>query len=243
MAAASLAAAAGLGTLDPSAAGQSWTGLIPAVLPRKLDPAGSAEATSSQLLRQRLQLHPAPVAVLIQGSEGRVGVQQMHLAALISRRLRLSHKLSLSYSSHSDKGDSVVLFDADGVPQQVATLATALFRDAFTAVYDKQVWGTEGGGSGHGEYSASAAGHAANLERWFRFTRGTQTVIAQLNGMAALPSAIQSAAQHHSHGLLSILQCSNMLLTVNSGCSGCTGRSAPPNTACCHWPQRGYCPQ
>jgi hypothetical protein len=61
-------------------------------------------------------------------------ISQSILAAAITRHLRRLHVLTLTYSTHQAKGDSLLVFDSTGVPLQANFLATLVFRDAFTTV-------------------------------------------------------------------------------------------------------------
>lgn len=77
---------------------------------------------------------PPKVALLIRAEDGAVRSSQTNLATAVTRRVRHAHVLSLSYSTHKDKGDSLLLFDSTGQPLQASFLATTVFRDAFTAI-------------------------------------------------------------------------------------------------------------
>lgn len=105
------------------------------------------------------------VAVLVQGSNGVVSMQQLALANAISKRLRRPHHQSLQYSNHVDIADSLVLFDSAGEPVEAAFLSTSVYRDAFTAIYDKQVWSAAGGGSGPGEWCC-VVGRTCGAGQW-----------------------------------------------------------------------------
>eukprot|EP00775_Hariotina_reticulata_P009452 gene9452-9618_t len=90
------------------------------------------------------------VAVLSHVVNGSVGLKQLHLAEAVSRRIGGSHKLSLDYSTWSDKGDSLITFTPDGKAQSAAFLSTNVYRDAFSNIYEKRLWKADGGGSGWG---------------------------------------------------------------------------------------------
>lgn len=130
----------------------------------------------------RLQGHGTRVAVLVQGSNGVVNMQQLALANAISKRLRRAHTQSLQYSNHAEMADSLVLFDGTGVPVEAAFLSTSIHRDAFTAIYDKQVWGPHGGGSGQG----------SSLERTEKIRATLLDVITRYNITSLLDSSCGS---------------------------------------------------
>lgn len=74
------------------------------------------------------------VALLLRGEEGAVRSSQSNLAVAVTRRLRRAHALTLIFSTHKDKGDTLLVFDREGVPQEAYFGDTAVFRDAFSAV-------------------------------------------------------------------------------------------------------------
>ena len=81
-----------------------------------------------------VQPTPPKVALLIRAENGAVRSSQTNLAAAITKHVRHAHVLTLSYSTHQDKGDTLLVFDNAGVPQQANFLATSVFRDAYTAI-------------------------------------------------------------------------------------------------------------
>jgi hypothetical protein len=81
-----------------------------------------------------MHLVPPRIALLIRGEEGTMRIGQSTLAAAITRHLRLLQVLTFVYSTHQGKGDSLLVFDSDGVPVQVNFLATSVFRDAFSNI-------------------------------------------------------------------------------------------------------------
>jgi hypothetical protein len=113
--------------------------------------------------RQHSPGRPPRAAILVQGLDGVVHMQQLALATAVSKRLRRAHTLSLQYSNHAAMGDSLLLFNRAGVPIEAAFAATSVFRDAFTAIYDKQAWGPEGGGSGPGERHVDIAKYVRKI--------------------------------------------------------------------------------
>lgn len=81
-----------------------------------------------------VQPTPPKIALLIRGEDGAVRSSQANLAAGIARHLRNAHILTFTYSTHQDKGDTLLVFDSVGSPLQANFLATTIFRDAFTAI-------------------------------------------------------------------------------------------------------------
>lgn len=77
---------------------------------------------------------PPKVALLLLAKDGAIRSNQSNLAAAISRRLRHTHALTFTYSTQKDKGDTLLVFDADGSPLRANFLATTIFRDAFSAI-------------------------------------------------------------------------------------------------------------
>lgn len=77
---------------------------------------------------------PKRIALLIRAESGAMRSGNANLAAAITRHIGHLHVLSLSYSTHQDKGDSLLAFDSNGTPLQAYFLPTAVFRDAFSAV-------------------------------------------------------------------------------------------------------------
>jgi hypothetical protein len=80
--------------------------------------------------------HTLPkVALLIRADDGGLlHIRQSTLAAAITRHLRRLQVLTLLYSTHQAKGDSLLVFDGNGVPLQANFLATSVFRDAFSNI-------------------------------------------------------------------------------------------------------------
>jgi len=74
------------------------------------------------------------VALLLRGEDGAVRSSQANLAVAITRRLRRAHALTLTFSTHKDKGDTLLVFDREGMPQEAYFGESAVFRDAFSAV-------------------------------------------------------------------------------------------------------------
>jgi hypothetical protein len=93
----------------------------------------------------------AAVALLIPGMLGGVTMQQLRVAMSLSAGLRRAHAITLQYSNYTDKPDSIVVLDRTGHPLEAAFLATPVFRDTFSRIYDSNAWGLDGGGSGPGE--------------------------------------------------------------------------------------------
>jgi hypothetical protein len=77
---------------------------------------------------------PPKIALLIRAEDGAVRSSQANLAAAIARHLSRLHVLTVTYSTHQDKGDSLVVFDNAGTPLQANFLASTVFRDAFNAI-------------------------------------------------------------------------------------------------------------
>jgi hypothetical protein len=61
-------------------------------------------------------------------------IRQSILAAAITRHLRRLQVLTFLYSTHQGKGDSLLVFDSNGLPLQANFLATSVFRDAFSNI-------------------------------------------------------------------------------------------------------------
>lgn len=122
---------------------------------------GSTSPTTAQASEAAIhrRLKPPKVALLIRADNGILHISQLTLAAAISRHLRRLQVLMMVYSKHKDKGDSLLVFDSNGVPLQISFLATSMFRDAFSDVYATKFWGELGGGSGTG----SSLNFTANL--------------------------------------------------------------------------------
>lgn len=77
---------------------------------------------------------PPKIALLMRASGAEVRSSQATLAAAITRRLRNTHSRTLTYSTHKDKGDTLLVFDSEGEPLRANFLSTTIFRDAFTAI-------------------------------------------------------------------------------------------------------------
>ena len=79
--------------------------------------------------------HPrVRVALLTLGQQGAVSAKQSSLEAAIARRLRNAVVITLSHSTHSDKPETLVTFDAEGVPTAVVVQQSSVFRDAFSEI-------------------------------------------------------------------------------------------------------------
>eukprot|EP00775_Hariotina_reticulata_P009451 gene9451-9617_t len=127
--------------------------------------------------------------------DGRVGLKQLHLAEAVSRRIRSTHKLSLDYSTWSDKGDSLITFTPDGKAQSAAFLATTVHRDAFNRIYHHKVWGSEGGGSGLG----STLNYTMNIRQQLPKLIAKYNISSMLDSscgsMHWMPMVVQEATQ------------------------------------------------
>jgi hypothetical protein len=102
----------------------------------------------------------AAVALLIAGTRGRVTMQQLSMAMSLTWRFRRAHVITLQYNNYTDKPDSVVVLDRAGTPVEAAFLATPIFRDTFSRIYESKTWGSDGGGSGAGEWKQVAKASA-----------------------------------------------------------------------------------
>jgi hypothetical protein len=58
-------------------------------------------------------------------------ISQSMLSAAVSRPLRRLQVLTLTYSTHKAKGDSLLVFDNTGVPLQANFLPTSVFKGCF----------------------------------------------------------------------------------------------------------------
>lgn len=116
--------------------------------------AAPTQATASGALVAPTASTSSPdVALMLLTQDGRLTLGQAALAAAASRRLRGWHTATLAYSRHSDKADSLLLLDPQGMPLAASFAETTLFRDAFNEVYRNRAWGPDGGGSGLGAHS------------------------------------------------------------------------------------------
>lgn len=77
---------------------------------------------------------PPRIALLLRADNGAVRSNLANLATAITRHLSRAHVLTFTYSTHEGKGDTLLAFTGLGVPIQANFLATAVFRDAFSAI-------------------------------------------------------------------------------------------------------------
>jgi hypothetical protein len=101
------------------------------------------------------------VAALTVAPLGVVDAPTLRLSLSAASHLRHCLQLTAGFITYADKGDALVVFDAQGQPTSAHFRASNVFRSAFTDVYDNQKWTGLGGGSGGG----STLPYTANIRR------------------------------------------------------------------------------